>query len=250
MFAYDVDGDGDNDVITSLAAHTYGLAWYEQIKDGDAVDFKKHVIMGDKAEDTPYGILFTEPHAVALVDMDGDGLPDIDSCTFAALWRRNVGFNQGARSRPRANGTFPSFMTPLVWLILPAAYLLGGVSPGYWLVRLRTGEDVRTQGSGATGATNSARLLGRGGFALVLALDAVKGAIAVLSARLAGMTDGWEFAAAVARSMSSLLFGVNAGDYLSYGSAALAILAAALLASYLPARGAAAVEPAIALRAE
>ncbi|MBI2481141.1 MAG: VCBS repeat-containing protein [Planctomycetia bacterium] len=27
MYAYDVDGDGDNDVITSLNAHNYGLAW-------------------------------------------------------------------------------------------------------------------------------------------------------------------------------------------------------------------------------
>ncbi len=77
MFAYDVDGDGDNDVITSLAAHTYGLAWFEQTKDGDAISFKKHVIVGDKAEESPYGILFTEPHAVALIDMDGDGLKDI-----------------------------------------------------------------------------------------------------------------------------------------------------------------------------
>ena len=32
MYAYDVDGDGDNDVITSLAAHDFGLAWYEQDK--------------------------------------------------------------------------------------------------------------------------------------------------------------------------------------------------------------------------
>ncbi len=30
MYAYDVDGDGDQDVITSLAAHDFGLAWYEQ----------------------------------------------------------------------------------------------------------------------------------------------------------------------------------------------------------------------------
>jgi putative membrane-bound dehydrogenase-like protein len=77
MFAYDVDGDGDNDIITSLAAHTFGLAWFEQVKDGDAVTFKKHLIVGDKAEDSPYGVLFTEPHAVALFDMDGDGLKDI-----------------------------------------------------------------------------------------------------------------------------------------------------------------------------
>jgi acyl phosphate:glycerol-3-phosphate acyltransferase len=86
----------------------------------------------------------------------------------------------------------------LPWLVIPAAYLLGGVSPGYWLVRLRTGEDVRAQGSGATGATNAARMLGRGGFSLVLALDAVKGAIAAFGAQLAGLNGGWEFAAAAA----------------------------------------------------
>jgi hypothetical protein len=32
MYVYDVDGDGDNDVITGLAAHDFGLAWYEQVK--------------------------------------------------------------------------------------------------------------------------------------------------------------------------------------------------------------------------
>jgi hypothetical protein len=34
MYAYDVDGDGDNDIITALHAHGYGLAWFEQVKDG------------------------------------------------------------------------------------------------------------------------------------------------------------------------------------------------------------------------
>ena len=28
MWAYDVDGDGDNDIITSLTAHMFGLAWF------------------------------------------------------------------------------------------------------------------------------------------------------------------------------------------------------------------------------
>lgn len=78
MFAYDVDGDGDNDVVTSLAAHDYGLAWYEQTGKKDGVpEFKMHLIMGKKPEDNRYGVLFTEPHGVALVDMDGDGLKDI-----------------------------------------------------------------------------------------------------------------------------------------------------------------------------
>lgn len=89
-------------------------------------------------------------------------------------------------------------MTLAPWLILPAAFLLGGFSPGYWLVRWRTGADLRTRGSGATGATNAARLLGRGGFALVLLLDALKGALAVAAARAAGLADGWEFAAGTA----------------------------------------------------
>lgn len=89
-------------------------------------------------------------------------------------------------------------MDVLPWLTVIAAYLLGGVSAGYWLVRVRTGQDVRAQGSGATGATNAARLLGGRGFALVLLLDAIKGALAAVGARAAGLDGGWEFAAAVA----------------------------------------------------
>jgi glycerol-3-phosphate acyltransferase PlsY len=89
-------------------------------------------------------------------------------------------------------------MSPAAWLVIPAAYLLGGVSPGYLLVRRRTGADVRAQGSGATGATNAARVLGGRGFVLVLVLDAIKGAIAAFAAVLAGFEHGWEFAAATA----------------------------------------------------
>ncbi|MEZ6102426.1 MAG: c-type cytochrome [Pirellulaceae bacterium] len=77
MFAYDVDGDGDNDVITSLAAHAYGLAWYEQFRDGERIEFRQHLIMGDSPNDNEYGVVFTELHSVALHDMDGDGLKDI-----------------------------------------------------------------------------------------------------------------------------------------------------------------------------
>jgi hypothetical protein len=77
MHAYDVDGDGDNDVITSQAAHDYGVAWYEQIPEDGKATFKEHVIVGKTAEESPYGILFTEPHSVALADIDGDGLKDI-----------------------------------------------------------------------------------------------------------------------------------------------------------------------------
>jgi hypothetical protein len=79
MYAYDVDGDGDNDVITSLAAHDYGLAWHEQLRDGDNISFRQHTIVGDEPANNPYGVLFTEPHSVNLADIDGDGLKDIVS---------------------------------------------------------------------------------------------------------------------------------------------------------------------------
>jgi acyl phosphate:glycerol-3-phosphate acyltransferase len=89
-------------------------------------------------------------------------------------------------------------MSPFAWLVIPAAYLLGGVSPGYLLVRRKTGEDVRAQGSGATGATNAARILGSRGFVLVMVLDAIKGAVAALVARQVGLGNDWAFAVAMA----------------------------------------------------
>lgn len=77
MYAYDVDGDGDNDVITSLAAHDFGLAWFEQVQEAGKTTFKRHLIMGDKPAQNRYGLVFSEPHSVILADIDGDGLKDI-----------------------------------------------------------------------------------------------------------------------------------------------------------------------------
>jgi putative membrane-bound dehydrogenase-like protein len=78
MFTTDVDGDGDADVITALQAHEYGLAWHENLgADGGEIRFQQHLIMGRTTSDNPYGVLFTEPHAVKLADIDQDGLPDI-----------------------------------------------------------------------------------------------------------------------------------------------------------------------------
>lgn len=77
MHAYDVDGDGDNDVITSQAAHDFGLAWYEQYDDNGQRSFRMHPIMGATANENHYGVVFSELHSVALADIDGDGLKDI-----------------------------------------------------------------------------------------------------------------------------------------------------------------------------
>jgi len=77
MFAYDVDGDGDNDIITTLDAHGWSLAWFEQVKQGGKLTFREHKIMGDRSEEAKYGVAFSQPHALDLSDIDGDGLKDI-----------------------------------------------------------------------------------------------------------------------------------------------------------------------------
>jgi glycerol-3-phosphate acyltransferase PlsY len=68
-------------------------------------------------------------------------------------------------------------------LIILSAYLIGGISPGYLLVRTLRGVDLRTIGSGSLGATNTGRILGRKGFYFTLVMDILKGVFAVLLAR-------------------------------------------------------------------
>jgi hypothetical protein len=75
MFAYDVDGDGDNDIVTSQQAHGWGIAWYENR--GGGLAFTQHMVMGTAAEREKYGVAFSQLHAFALEDLDGDGLKDI-----------------------------------------------------------------------------------------------------------------------------------------------------------------------------
>lgn len=78
MYVYDVDGDGLNDVITSLEGHGYGLAWFKQSKsENDGIKFERKLILGARPEDNPQKIRFSQLHAVDLVDMNGDGLKDI-----------------------------------------------------------------------------------------------------------------------------------------------------------------------------
>ena len=77
MFAYDVNGDGHNDVISALDGHGWGLAWFEAGREKDAPMFRKHTVMGERSEVGKYGVAFSQPHALDLADLDGDGLKDI-----------------------------------------------------------------------------------------------------------------------------------------------------------------------------
>lgn len=62
MLVFDVDGDGDADVVSS-GAHRYGLWWYEQTPEG----WKPHEI--DHS--------ISQLHALHLADLNRDGLPDL-----------------------------------------------------------------------------------------------------------------------------------------------------------------------------
>jgi glycerol-3-phosphate acyltransferase PlsY len=64
-----------------------------------------------------------------------------------------------------------------------AAYAIGCFATGYYLVRVRTGRDIREIESGNIGARNVGRVLGRAGFWLTVGGDFAKGALAVLGTR-------------------------------------------------------------------
>jgi hypothetical protein len=84
-----------------------------------------------------------------------------------------------------------------VLLAAIAGYTLGCLNTGYYLVRVRTGRDLRAEGSGTAGATNAGRFLGRAGFGLALLGDLVKGSLAVGAALALGAGEAGAAAAAV-----------------------------------------------------
>lgn len=66
MFAYDIDEDGDQDVISS-SAHKYGLWWHEQKDSSGKAVWVTHEISK----------LFSQSHCLAFEDINGDGHPDL-----------------------------------------------------------------------------------------------------------------------------------------------------------------------------
>ena len=61
---------------------------------------------------------------------------------------------------------------------IAGGYLIGSIPIGYILVKMKTGKDIRESGSGATGATNVSRVLGKKVGITVAIFDIIKGILA------------------------------------------------------------------------
>jgi glycerol-3-phosphate acyltransferase PlsY len=77
-------------------------------------------------------------------------------------------------------------VTPLIIasLFVLVAYLLGSIPTGYLAGRYLGGIDIREYGSGSTGATNVLRTIGKKTAIAVLAIDLLKGSLALLLVNL------------------------------------------------------------------
>jgi ABC-type lipoprotein release transport system permease subunit len=92
------------------------------------------------------------------------------------------------------------------------------------------------------------------GIRLALGADArsIQRFVILRGAKLAGagLALGAAVAAAVSRSLSSMVFGITTLDAATYATAIAALAVVTLLATWIPARGAAATDPVATLRAE
>jgi len=122
-------------------------------------------------------------------------------------------------------------------------YGLGCLVPGYYLVRWRTGRDIRTVGSGKVGATNVRRVLGRGWMLATVVGDIGKGALALALARLLDLDTAGMAAVACAVTAGhiwpvQLGFRGGRGAATAFGAALLLAPAAAVGALVVAALGA------------
>jgi predicted permease len=180
---------------------------------------------------------------------------------------RNVAY--AVRSARLGSTSFLEELQQAVW----------SVNPNLPLASVRTLDDIRAESMAQTSFA-LVMLVIAGAVALLLGVVGIYGVIAYIAAqrtreigvRMAlgaqpgdvrrlfvrhglvltavGVVLGVSAAAAVTRLMSSLLFGVAATDMTTYSVTSVGLGSIALLASYLPARRAARIDPVVALRTE
>ncbi len=86
-------------------------------------------------------------------------------------------------------------------LILFLGYLLGSFPSGFLAGKIAKGIDIRSFGSGSTGATNVLRHIGKRAAITVFLLDVFKGFLSILLAKYFLLNDSWQ----VAIGLSSLI---------------------------------------------
>ena len=74
---YDINGDGLMDAVGPQEGHGFGIAWWEQKREGGKISFVEHQIMDHFLSKNAGDVIFTEPHAATCADIDGDGLQDL-----------------------------------------------------------------------------------------------------------------------------------------------------------------------------
>ncbi len=79
-------------------------------------------------------------------------------------------------------------------LILLLGYLFGSFPSGYLAGRIAKGIDIRSLGSGSTGATNVLRHIGKRAAIAVFLLDVFKGVLSILLAKYFLLNDSWQVA--------------------------------------------------------
>ncbi len=113
-------------------------------------------------------------------------------------------------------------------IVLVAAYLIGAIPSGVIIGRLWRGVDIRSYGSGGSGATNVNRTLGPRAGATVLISDMSKGIIVTVIARYVIEGDAWLLAAAGTVAVLGHMFPIyikfKGGKGVSTGLGALAVI--------------------------
>ena len=79
-------------------------------------------------------------------------------------------------------------------LILFLGYLFGSFPSGYLAGKIVKGIDIRTLGSGSTGATNVLRHIGKRAAISVFLIDVFKGVLSILLAKHFLLNDAWQVA--------------------------------------------------------
>ena len=82
-------------------------------------------------------------------------------------------------------------------LILFFGYLLGSFPSGYLAGKITKGIDIRSMGSGSTGATNVLRHIGKRAAIGVFLIDVLKGTLSILLARYLLLNDSWQVAVGI-----------------------------------------------------